>query len=290
MPSCHYDKPEKLKINKKIIPEIKQIHSKFKKEIENRLDEFRKTGKNAGPEELFAELAFCILTPQSKAKLCWEAILAMQKKDILLNGTSKDINKELNESNSINETKNALKVIYNEVEKEMRNVPEIKFDALDKLNETSFYRGVSRKVNIYLNELDNYYSLDFSRADRIKQKIINKNLENKSDVYYRFRDNYHNEAVSDIVKKVYETNKVLEFQNELIQHFDPVYQDPVVKGKLDFRSHFFSPKKHFWGKYYDTYWFNICVVWILTIIFYMILYFELLKKLITLSDRLKRRN
>ncbi|UCH14049.1 MAG: ATP-binding cassette domain-containing protein [Bacteroidales bacterium] len=202
----------------------------------------------------------------------------------------KDVNKELSESNSINKTKNALKVIYNEVEKEMRNVPEIKFEALDKLNETSFNRGVSRKVNIYLNELDDYYSLDFSRADRIKQKIINKNLENKPDVYYRFRDNYHNEAVSDIVKKVYETNKVLEFRNELIQHYDPVYKDPVVKGKLDFRSHFFSPKKHFWGKYYDTYWFNICVVWILTIIFYIILYFELLKKLITLSDRLKRKN
>ncbi len=202
----------------------------------------------------------------------------------------KDINKELNESNSINETKNALKVIYNEIEKEMRNVPDIKFDALDKLNVASFNRGVSRKVSSYLNELDDYYSLDFSRADRIKQKIINKNLEDKPEVYYRFRDNYHNEAVADIVKKVYETNKILEFRHELIQHYDPIYQDPVVKSKLDFRSHFFSPKKHFWGKYYDTYWFNICVVWILTIIFYIILYFELLKKLITLSDRLKRKN
>ena len=202
----------------------------------------------------------------------------------------KEVNNELNDSKSINKTKNALKVIYNEIEKEMRNVPEVKFDILDKLDEASFNRGVNRKVNIYLNELDEYYSLDFSRADRIKQKIINKNLENKPDVYYRFRDNYHNEAVADIVKKVYETNKILEFRNELIQHFDPVYQDPVVKSKLDFRSHFFSPKKHFMGKYYDTYWFNICVIWILTIIFYIILYFELLKKLITLSDKLKSRN
>ena len=202
----------------------------------------------------------------------------------------KDVNEELNKTQSINKTKGVLKVIYNEIKKETKNVPEIKFDALGKINATSYNRGISRKVYNYLDELDEYYSKIFSRADKFKQKIINTNLENKPDVYYRFRDNYHSESVADIVKKVYETNKILEFQNELIQHFDPVYQDPVVKGKLDFRSHFFSPKKHFIGKYYDTYWFNICVVWILTIIFYITLYFDLLKKLITLSDRLKRRN
>jgi ABC-type multidrug transport system ATPase subunit/uncharacterized tellurite resistance protein B-like protein len=200
------------------------------------------------------------------------------------------INKELKEKEGINETKGALKVIYNEIKKETKNVPEVKFDALEKLNAESFNRGISRKVYNYLNELDEYYSKIFSRADKIKQKIINTNLENKPEVYYRFRDNYHNEAVADIVKKVYETNKILEFRHELIQHYDPIYQDPVVKGKLDFRSHFFSPKKYIMGKYYDTYWFNICVVWILTIIFYITLYFDLLKKLISLSDRLKRIN
>jgi len=84
-----------LDINKRIIPEIKQAYSKFKEEIEFRLNSFKKIGENANAEELFTELAFCILTPQSKAKLCWEAILSMQKKDILLRGTNKDINKEL---------------------------------------------------------------------------------------------------------------------------------------------------------------------------------------------------
>ncbi len=84
-----------MEINKKNIPEIKQVYSKFKKEIERRLDEFKQIGENASPEEVFAELAFCILTPQSKARLCWEAILSMRKKSILLNGTKKAINKEL---------------------------------------------------------------------------------------------------------------------------------------------------------------------------------------------------
>lgn len=84
-----------MKAYKNIIKEIKQVYSKFKEEIEQRLEEFRQIGKTAPPEELFPELAFCILTPQSKAKLCWEAIISMKKRNILLKGTSKDINKEL---------------------------------------------------------------------------------------------------------------------------------------------------------------------------------------------------
>ncbi len=84
-----------MKINKRIPFEIERAYLKFQKEIECRLEEFSKIGKTASPEKLFAELAFCILTPQSKAKLCWEAILAMQKKDILLKGTKKEMNKEL---------------------------------------------------------------------------------------------------------------------------------------------------------------------------------------------------
>jgi len=84
-----------MKSNKNNIKEIEKVYLQFKEEIEHRLNEFKKIGKNATPEELFAELAFCILTPQSKAKLCWEAILKMEEKDILLRGTKKEINKEL---------------------------------------------------------------------------------------------------------------------------------------------------------------------------------------------------
>jgi N-glycosylase/DNA lyase len=86
---------KKLKLNNNIIKEIKKVYSKFKEEIERRLEEFKSIGKSANPEELFTELAFCILTPQSKAKLCWEAIQEMSKKNILLTGTKKEINKKL---------------------------------------------------------------------------------------------------------------------------------------------------------------------------------------------------
>ncbi len=84
-----------MKPNKNTIKKIEKVYLQFKEEIGYRLNEFKKIGKSATPEELFIELAFCVLTPQSKAKFCWEAILSMQRKNILLKGTKKEINKEL---------------------------------------------------------------------------------------------------------------------------------------------------------------------------------------------------
>jgi len=46
-------------------------------------------------EDIFNELAFCILTPQSKAKSCWDAIVSMAGQNLLLKGTAEQIKKGL---------------------------------------------------------------------------------------------------------------------------------------------------------------------------------------------------
>ncbi len=163
------------------------------------------------------------------------------------------------------------------------------FDELDKLKSGSFNNEIADKIETYLDHREKFYSRSFAEIVQLKDNLINLHLEKHPEAYKRFRDWYHNEGIADIVKKVYESNKILEYRNELVQHYDPVYQDPVVKGNFDFRSHFYSPYKHFMGKYYNTFNFNILVVWILTVILYVILYYNLLRKLLTISEILKRR-
>ena len=53
-------------------------------------------GLSGSEEEIFYELAFCLLTPQSKAKVCWKAIENITKKEIFFNEENKeDITKNL---------------------------------------------------------------------------------------------------------------------------------------------------------------------------------------------------
>ena len=56
------------------IDELKEIYEGIKPEIQNRLQDFRDVWYNGGDKEIFIEIAFCVLTPQSKAVNAWSAI------------------------------------------------------------------------------------------------------------------------------------------------------------------------------------------------------------------------
>ena len=93
------------------------------------------------------------------------------------------------------------------------------------------------------------------------------------------KDNHYNESLADLVRNLTVKERVIEFNGKLLQLVDPVFNDPKnPKNLLDYRTHFFAPKKHLFGIYFDTYWFNLSVIWLMTIILYVTLYFELLKK------------
>jgi N-glycosylase/DNA lyase len=78
------------------IGEIIKIYGSIKSDIEKQIANFKAIWKRGNNEELFTELAFCILTPQSKARSGWQAICNLKDKNLLLCGKYSDVNKELN--------------------------------------------------------------------------------------------------------------------------------------------------------------------------------------------------
>lgn len=83
-------------MNKKHINELKEIHSSIKPQIETRLRDFKKIWKKGSDNELFIELAFCIFTPQSGARVCWKAVSNLIEKDLLFNGNFQELRDECN--------------------------------------------------------------------------------------------------------------------------------------------------------------------------------------------------
>ncbi len=71
--------------------EIQKIYNKIKPLVKERLKEFKLVGTSMEKKMIFEEMVFCILTPQSKAKKAWEAVLNMKKDDILYKGSSSEI-------------------------------------------------------------------------------------------------------------------------------------------------------------------------------------------------------
>ena len=97
------------------------------------------------------------------------------------------------------------------------------------------------------------------------------------------RNSYINEGLQNLVTNRIETKKVIESNGELYQNDDPIYNDPI--GTSFFSTHFYAPNKYFMGRKYDTFNTNIAVIWGISLITYIILYFDLIRYLLVFSVR-----
>jgi N-glycosylase/DNA lyase len=77
--------------------ELKKSYEKKNLEIKKRLEDFKRIWKKSN-EDVFIELCFCLLTPQSKAKAVDKAIKSLLGKNLLLSGNKEQMIKELKNS------------------------------------------------------------------------------------------------------------------------------------------------------------------------------------------------
>lgn len=78
------------------LQEILKVYEKIGKDIDKRLKEFKEIWKNGSNEDIHAELSFCILTPQSKARNAWKAITTLRADGVLFTGDAQTISDYLN--------------------------------------------------------------------------------------------------------------------------------------------------------------------------------------------------
>lgn len=72
---------------------MKRLFSEYKKKkrlIKDRLDDFKKV-YDSGDEEIFAELAFCLFTPQSRAVTCDKAVRELKASGLLSKGSKRQV-------------------------------------------------------------------------------------------------------------------------------------------------------------------------------------------------------
>ncbi|SDC82383.1 ATP-binding cassette domain-containing protein [Williamwhitmania taraxaci] len=173
-----------------------------------------------------------------------------------------------------------LAVLKRAISKEAILVPSITFENTDDLVPESYTIEVAAMLSEYLEKLLKHYDEAFQQANSKKDAMVNY-FQNKNKALYNAKKMaYHNESVSDLVLKIFEKNKILQFGDELVQQYEPIFRDPERSSFFGFRSHFLAPRKYFMGTYWDTFWFNMSMIWFMTLTLYVTLYFELLKKLI----------
>jgi len=179
-----------------------------------------------------------------------------------------------------------LKVVRNEINKEnelnglkkfdtsLLSVDKINFKNLEKLKEHLLFLDKSYKDRLFIfrDKKDDLYN----SISKLKGYKYLSDLQN----------NNHNKSLEKLVTKKDGVDRIVEIDNELVQIVDPIYNDTYIqKYQMDCRSNFFSPVKYLFGIKINTYWFNLGVIWMMIVTLFGSLYYNVLKKILSISIR-----
>ena len=89
-------KIENIKTKPQTKEDLVSLWKQFAKaHIEKRILHYKNVFVKGNDEAIFAELAFCIFTPQSKAISCWKAVNELNNKNMLFTATAEEISNNI---------------------------------------------------------------------------------------------------------------------------------------------------------------------------------------------------
>jgi ABC-type multidrug transport system ATPase subunit len=181
------------------------------------------------------------------------------------------------------EVNKAFQLLQREIGDEVQEVNSSEYkDLPEKLTPEKFDSTTFKRTREFMEKLKQTYIKRYNGADKQKEDYL-KSLTNtpaKEKEFELFKESYQNEAIMELVKNTTETHRIIEKDGKLVQKIYPVYKDPDPEHIVDFDAQFYMPSKHFLSMNIDTFFFNLGVIWSMTFVLAIALYFELLRKVI----------
>ena len=176
----------------------------------------------------------------------------------------------------------ALALLHNEILNELEDVGKERLPEVEMLAVGKFDSVVYQKTSDFLELLRDFYIQRSNDARNARDSLETQMTVTpaKLAAYDAMKMQYQNEQVATMVENKKEV-RIVEWEGELFQKIYPVYADAHrPRSPLDFAANFFVPTKYFMGKMFDTLFFNVAIIWTMSLVMYGTLYYELLKKVV----------
>ena len=173
---------------------------------------------------------------------------------------------------------NDLKLLRNEIGKQLALNRQIMFAYTDHLVIDKLNPSIIAETRDYISKIK-LYNRKVSNAAYAQKDQITASLEEKlgREGLIELKRKHRNDKLADFVTSANETNQIIRYKSDLIQKRNSIYLDPTHPF---IRAHFYAPRKMIFGRYVETIWINTIVLWVMTVILYVALYYRLLKKLL----------
>jgi len=196
----------------------------------------------------------------------------------------------LNQPDKLEKLESNLVLLRNELSLEDLEKLAFDFERMDYLSPIKLDDLTIKNLRTYFDKLNRYYINLYNVSNQKKDEHlveIQKQYDKKQE-FVKMKKEYSNERLTEFVRNSNDIERIIEYNDRLYQKIDPIYRDPECKF---LKAHFYAPQKCLFGKYYDTYWVNIIVIWCSSIGLYLVLYLGLLKKALGIFEqRIKKRS
>ena len=181
-----------------------------------------------------------------------------------------------------NESVTDLELVRNEINREMLIIPDLKFNSSELLTPETITPEIIEEARQYIETINRIYIREYNQANNEKDEIITIATREDSEAFHRKKEQHYNNSLEEFVRNSNEGKRSIEYNGRIIQKIDPVFLDPENRF---IKAHFYAPRKQIAGVFFDTYWVNIIVIWVVTFITYLALYFRVLKRILNITGK-----
>jgi hypothetical protein len=152
------------------------------------------------------------------------------------------------------------------------------------LDPDRFETSAEKKMNIFLDSLKAIFINRMGEATEVQNGIFNKMLEKHGEGWLLdLRYSHENERLREYVLGEDIIDQSIKTEHKIIRKYQPGLMKPTSRKG---RAHFYAPVKNLGSMETDTYIFNVSVVWAISVLLYLLLYFRVPEKLVALTGNL----
>ncbi len=217
---------------------------------------------------------------KAKSKSSW-------KKDYWLPEMENKISILYNPSSSPEAIKNASLLLRNEISGEESNWEDLQckdcVSELQHFNSQNPSQDLNDRMTTFLSVARRYYNVMYNQnARKLEELKIKVGLETIETL----RNGHENESINDLVTNEKELTKILVIDHHFVQKGDAIYQEHDA---AFFKAPFYASNKNLFGQKTDTLWANMLVIWGMTLLGAIALYYDVLKKMLDAAERIFNR-
>lgn len=181
-----------------------------------------------------------------------------------------------------------LRVLRAEVDQQVKETPQLNLPCREALDAEMLSAGTADCIKSWLKEIKQYYIRTWASAKESLDEIDGRIAQqfDDQDSYTHFIHAQHNDAIDKLVRNHDSPKRLVVAKDALVRTFEPIYHVQPPSGLTGYRTHFYAPKKTFFGVQIDTFTFNVLVIWSMTLLLYFTLHLEFFRWILR---RLQRR-